>query len=338
MKKTHERTGTSAHPEKNVVGRRAVVAGALVAPFVLGAAARAQEYPARPIQIIVPFGPGGSGDISARLFAQFLEQKWKQPVTVINRPGANGLIGTSALKAAAPDGYTIGIASSSTHPAAPLLFKEVPYDWVNDFTHIGLVGVVGSVLVVRSENPIKALPELVAHAKANPGKVFFGYFNTTSQIPAEIFKVRADLAIEGVAYKAIGNAVSDLLGGQIDFMFVDYVAASSHIASGKLRPLAITEVARRPAWPDVPTMGEFYPGYDFKGYVAVTAPAKVPKEIAERLNEALREAERTPEVRRRLEELGFTLRDYSLAQYNDFVLAEGRAWSEYVKIAKLTPQ
>lgn len=324
--------------KKTALRRRTAIAGSLLAPLLRAGTATAQDYPSRPMQIIVPFGPGGSGDISARLFGNFLEQEWKQPVAVINRPGANGLIGTAALKAAAPDGYTIGIASSSTHPAAPLLYKDVPYDWVHDFTHIGLFGVVGSVAVVRAESPIRTLPEFVAYAKAKPGKVFFGYFNTTSQIPAEIFKVRAGLAMEGVGYKAIGSAFTDLLGEQIDLIFVDYVAASSHINGGKVRPLAITEAKRRPAWPDVPAMAEFYPGFDFKGYVALTAPAKVPEEIVTRLNGALREAQKTPDVRKRLEDLGFTIRDYDVAQYNAFVAAEGKAWAEYVKIAKLTPQ
>lgn len=314
----------------------AVLAGAWLA--AAAGPAEAQDYPTKPIQIIVPFGPGGSGDISARLFGRFLEDTWKQPVAIINRPGANGLIGTAALKTAVPDGYTLGIASSSTQAAAPLLYKDVPYDWVTDFEHIGLFGVVGSVAVVRADSPIKTLPEFVAHAKANPGKVFFGYFNSTSQIPAEIFKVRADLALEGVAYKAIGNAFTDLLGGQIDIIFVDYVAANSQISGGKMRPLAITEATRRPAWPNVPALAEFYPGYDFKGYVSLTAPAKVPREIVVKLNAALREAQKTPAFRDRLEELGFTIRDYDVAQYNAFVLAEGKAWAEYVKIAKLTPQ
>ena len=316
------------------LGRRAVLAGALAVPL----AAKADDYPSRPIQIIVPFGAGGSGDISARLFGDFLERTWKQPAPVINRPGANGLIGTAAVKAAAPDGYTIGIASSSTHPAAPLLYKDVPYDWLSDVVHIGLFGVVGSVAVVRADSPIRTLPAFVAHAKANPGKTFFGYFNSTSQIPAEMFKARAGISLEGVAYKAIGNAFSDLLGGQIDIIFVDYVAASGHIEGGKVRPLAITETQRRPAWPDVPPLAEFYPGYDFKGYVALFGPAKMQDAIVGKLNGALREAQKTPEIRKRLEEMGFTIRDYDVAQFNDFVRAEGKAWVEYVKIAGLTPQ
>ena len=300
--------------------------------------AAAQDYPTKPIQMIVSFGPGGSGDITARLFGKFLEDKWKQPVTILNRPGANGLIGTAALKTAPADGYTIGIASSSTHPAAPLLFKNVPYDWVHDFEHIGLFGVVGSVAVVRADSPIKNLPDLVAYAKANKDKVFFGYFNSTSQIPAEIFKVRAEIPIEGVAYKSIGSAFSDLLGGQIDLVFVDYVAASGYLGSGQVRALAITELNRRPAWPDVPALAEFYPGYDFKGYVSLTSPAGVPKDIVFKLNESVREALKAPEFRKRMEDLGFTLRDYSVEQYNEFVLNEGKAWAEYVRISKLTPQ
>ncbi len=324
--------------KRTAPGRRAILAGALPAAMLSAGVARAQDYPTKPLQIVVPFGPGGSGDISARLFANFLEQKWKQPVVVVNRPGAGGLIGTATIKTAAPDGYTIGIASTSTHPAAPLLYKNVPYDWIKDFVHVGLVGVVGSVAVVRADSPIKTLQDLVAHAKANPARTFFGYFNTTSQMPAEILKARADLKIEGVAYKAIGNAFSDLLGGQIDFLFVDYVAASSHISGGKVRPLAVTEAQRRTAWPDVPALAEFYPGFDFKGYVSVTGPAGIPRAILVKLNEALREAQRTPEVRTRLQELGFTIRDYTVDQCTEFVLSEGKAWQEYVKIAKLTPQ
>lgn len=322
--------------KRSFLARAALLASIVVAWAAVPAAA--DDYPSKPIQIIVPFGPGGSGDITARLFGKFLEEKWKQPVAIINRAGANGLIGTASVKTAPADGYTLGIASSSTHPAAPFLFKSVPYDWMTDFEHVGLFGVVGSVAVVRADSPIKDLRDFVEYAKAHKDKTFFGYFNTTSQIPAEMLKVRADIPIEGVAYKAIGNALSDLLGGQIDIVFVDYVAASGHLSSGKVRALAITEAARRPAWPDVPALAEFYPGYDFKGYVSLMAPAGVPKDIVLRINQALREGLKTPAFRDRLQDLGFTLRDYSVEDYKAFLLGEGKAWAEYIKIAKLTPQ
>lgn len=322
--------------KRSLFVRAALIAS--VAPAWAAAPAMAQDYPGKPIQIIVPFGPGGSGDITARLFGKFLEEKWNQPVAIINRPGANGLIGTASVKTSPADGYTLGIASSSTHPAAPFLFKNVPYEWVTDFEHVGLFGVVGSVAVVRADGPIKDLLGFVEHAKANRDKTFYGYFNTTSQIPAELLKVRADVPVEGVAYKAIGNAFSDLLGGQIDLVFVDYVAASAHLSGGKVRALAITEPARRAAWPDVPALAEFYPGFDFKGYVSLMAPAGVPKDIVLKVNQALREALKTPEFRDRLQELGFTLRDYSVDDYKVFLQGEATAWAEYIRIAKLTPQ
>lgn len=318
---------------------RGILAALLAAGLLATGPARAQEdYPSRPIRIIVPFGTGGSGDITARLFAKFLQDRWRQPVVVENRPGANGLIGTEAIKSAAPDGYTLGIASGSTHAAAPYLFRKLSYDPLKDFSHPGLFGVLGSVAVVTPSSPFKSLPELVAHARANPGKVFFGYFNTSSQIPAEMLKARAGIPVEGVAYKSIANAVAELLNGQIQFMFIDYVAATSHIASGNFIPIAVSELQRAERWPNVPAVAEFYPDFEIMAFLALEAPAGVPQPIIDRINQAMRDALADREVSERLRGMGLRLTPYTSAQYRDFLVKELRNWAGYAKAARIQPQ
>ncbi len=304
------------------------------APCIAGS----QAYPTKPIKFIVPFGPGGSGDITARLFARYLEDQWKQPVAVENRPGANGLIGTEAIKNSPPDGYTIGLASGSTHAAAPYLFKTLPYDPLKDFEHVGLFGVLGSALVVTPGAPFKTVPELVAYSKANPGKVFFGYFNTSSQVPAEILRARAGIPIEGVSYKTIANAIPDLVSGRIQFMFIDYVAASAHITAGRFVPIAISEAGRLERWPNVPAVAEFYPGYEIMAFLSLEAPAGTPRPVVARLNQAMRDAQADPAFKEKLEAMGLRLTPYTAEQYREFLVKELRNWAGYAKAARIEPQ
>ena len=300
--------------------------------------AQAGAYPARPIHIIVPFGTGGSGDITARLFGKYLEDTWKATVVVENKPGANGLIGTEFVKNAAPDGYTLAISSGSTHAAAPYLFRKLPYDPLRDFEHLGLFGVLGSVALVPPTSPFKSLQEFVAYSKANPGKVFFGHYNTSSQVPGEMLKARGQLPIEAVPYKTVGNAVTDLLSGQIQLMFMDYVAAAAHIEGGKLLPIAVTEAKRAARMPNVPAVAEIYPGYEIMAFLSLSAPAGTPKPIVARLNGAIREALAAPAFRGRMEALGLTARDYSSDEYRAFLVREIENWAGYVKVAKIEPQ
>ena len=319
--------------------RIAIAVALAIAAFAAGAnTAFAQTFPNKAIKIIVPFGPGGSTDITARVFGKFLEDQWRQPVVVENRAGANGIIGTEALKNSAPDGYTLALASNSTHAAAPYLSKKLPYDPIKDFEHVGLFGVFGSVALVPANSPFKSIPELASYAKANPGKVFFGYFNTSSQVPGELLKVSADLPIDSVPYKTITNAVPDLISGQIQFMFMDYVAASSHIASGKLIPIAITEAKRLERWPNVPAVAEFYPGYEIQAFLSLAAPAGTPKAIVAKVNLAMREAQANPAFKQQLEGLGLRLRAVSPEEYQAFLLNELERWGRYIKAAKIEAQ
>jgi len=322
-----------------MVNRRTAIAAAGAALAAASCPAFAQAtYPTRPIRIVVPAGAGGSGDITARLLGKYLEDTWKATVVVENKPGANGLIATEYVWKQPNDGYTLGIASGSTHAAAPYLFKKLPYDPLKDFEHIGLIGVLGSVALVPASSPIQSLKDLVAYSKANPGKVFFGHFNTSSQVPGEMLKSVGQLPIEGVSYKTIANAITDLIGGQIQLMFVDYVAAAAHIEAGKVRPIAVSEARRNPRMPNVAAVAEVYPGYEIMAFLALYAPAGTPAQVVARLNRAMRDALATPAIRSRLETLGLTLRDYSSDEYRSFVAREIENWANYAKVAKIEPQ
>ncbi len=298
----------------------------------------AQDYPSKPIKIVVPFGPGGSTDITARLFAKFLEERWKQPVVVENRAGANGIIGTEAVKNSPADGYTLVASGNSTHAAAPHLFKKLAYDPVKDFEAIGLFGVFGSVALVPANSPFKSIPELASYAKAHPGKVFYGYFNTSSQVPGAMLQASANIPIESVPYKSITNAVPDLISGQIQLMFMDYVAAFAHISGGKVVPIAVSESSRLARWPDVPAVAEFYPGYEVQAFLSLSAPAGTPKPVVTKLNQALRDAQANAAFKEQLEGMGLRLRSLSPEEYRAFLVKEIGRWGQYVKTAKIEPQ
>ncbi len=197
------------------LSRRSLFALPLLA--ALPAAAQTETFPAKPIRIIVPFAPGGSGDITARLVGKYIEEKTGQPFVVENKPGANGIVGAMSVKVAPPDGYTLMLATTSTNAANVHMYKNPGYDPEKDFTVVGIIGSSGTFLVVPADSPYKTLAELLADAKARPGKLNFGYFNASSQVPAEVLGKKAGVEWQGVGYKAIGNAWNDLYGGAINF-------------------------------------------------------------------------------------------------------------------------
>ena len=239
-------------PFRMPLSRRAVLSWPVLAALpALARAVRAETdaYPSKPIRIIVPFAPGGSGDITARLVGKYIEDKTGQPFVVENKPGANGIVGVLAVKAAAADGYTLMLATTSTNAANIHMFKNPGYDPEKDFTVVGVIGSSGAFLVVPADSPHKTLGDLLAYAKANPGKLNFGYFNASSQVPAEVLATKAAVQWQGVAYKAIGNAWTDLYSGAIQFMFVDLTAGRGQVVASKARPLAITLPERSPPIP-----------------------------------------------------------------------------------------
>lgn len=311
----------------------------LALPLFAALPARAESWPSKPVHIIVPFAPGGSGDITARLVGKYIEEKSGQPFVIDNKPGANGIVGALAVKSSAPDGYTLMLATTSTNAANIHMYKDPGYDPDKDFQVVGLIGESGVFLVVPSDSPYKTLAELIADAKARPGKLNFGYFNASSQVPSEVLGKKAGVEWQGVGYKAIGNAWSDLYAGAIQFMCVDLTAARGQVVANKARPLAISLAERSPLYPDVPALGESFPGFATTGFLAIAVPKAVPDEIKQRLNEMINEAVFSPEIHKRLtEEFALTSHKLDLEQCSAQDRAERAKWGEYVKIARIEPQ
>jgi tripartite-type tricarboxylate transporter receptor subunit TctC len=301
--------------------------------------AQSETFPTKTIRIIVPFAPGGSGDITARLVGKHIEDKTGQPFVVENKPGANGIVGALSVKSAPPDGYTLMLATTSTNAANIHMYKSPGYDPEKDFQVVGIIGSSGAFLVVPADSKYKSLADLLAYAKANPGKLNFGYFNASSQVPAEVLGKRAGVEWQGVGYKAIGNAWNDLYGGAINFMFVDLTAGRGQVVDGKARPLAITLPNRSPLYPDLPTLGEVFPGFSSTGFLAIAVPKATPGPVQERLNALINEALASPEIAKRLrEEFALTSRPLTLEQCAQQDRDERAKWAEYVKIAKIEPQ
>jgi tripartite-type tricarboxylate transporter receptor subunit TctC len=319
------------------LSRRSLLASSAL--LALPDAARAQAWPAKPVRIIVPFAPGGSGDITSRLVGKYIEEKTGQPFVIENKPGANGIVGTLAVKGAAPDGYTLLLATTSTNAANVHMYRNPGYDPEKDFQVVGIIGSSGAFLIVPANSRFKSLADLLAHAKANPGKLNSAYFNASSQVPAAVLAARAGVEWQAVGYKAIGNAWNDLYAGTIDFMFVDLTASRGQIVANKARPLAITLPERSPLYPDVPTLAESFPGVTTTGFLAIAVPKAVPDEIKRKLNALIVEATHSPEIHKRLaEEFALTPRRADLAQCAEQDRTERAKWAEYVKIAKIEPQ
>ncbi len=305
---------------------------------IAAGAAWPQSYPVQPIRLIVPFGPGSGSDIVARRLGSYLQERWKQPVIIDNRPGAQGMIGTEALRNAPADGYTVGISTNSTHAAAQHLIRQLPYDPIDDFEHVALIGVGGAVALVPRDSPFKTIPELAAYARAHPGKVFFGHADTLSQMTGELLRASAKLPVEGVAYRTSANVVVDLIGGQIQFAFFNYMTGAAQTAGGRLVPLAVTEPIRNGRWPGVPSVSETYPGYAVTFFVGVSAPRGVPREIVAKLQRAVTEAQNDPRFQEPLASVGLTFVPQAPGEYRAFIVTEAERWREQIRVAGLQPQ
>jgi tripartite-type tricarboxylate transporter receptor subunit TctC len=283
-------------------------------------------------------GPGAAADVMARAFAQYVQEKTGKPVVVENRPGANGIIGAQAVRNAPRDGYTFGMTTNSTHAAAKFLFKDVPYDPMQDFEHVGLFFTVGTVAFVRADSPIKSMDDLIARARADPGKLMYAYANSGSQMPAEMLKQFAGVRLQGVPYKATAQALTDLIGGQVDFMFENYVAASGQIAGGRVRPIAVTDPKRSRLWPSVPAMAEKYPGFELRAFIGLCAPRGTPRDAVAFMNRMIAEAVRQPSVRGTLEKSGVNFSPMTPDQYRGFLVTETQRWKEHAAQAGIEPQ
>ena len=322
------------------LSRRAVLklSGAAL-PLLAAVPARAETWPSKPVHVVVPFAPGGSGDITARLVGKYMEDKTGQPFVVENKAGANGIVGVLSVKSSVPDGYTLMLATTSTQAANVHMYKSPGYDPEKDFTVVGIIGDSGAFLVVPADSPHKTLADLMTYAKANPGKLNYGYFNASSQVPSAVLGEKTGVDWQGVAYKAIGNAWNDLYAGAIQFMFVDLTAARGQVVSKKARPLAISLPARSPLYPDVPALAETFPGFVSTGFLAVAVPKAVPDEIKQRLNVLINEAIFSEGINKRLlEEFALTPHRLDLTQCAAQDRSERAKWADYVKIARIEPQ
>jgi tripartite-type tricarboxylate transporter receptor subunit TctC len=296
--------------------------------------ASAQSYPDRPIKLIVPFPPGGPMDTLARLVAHHVSLKFKQPVVVENRGGAGGTIGTAAGVAADPDGYTLLWGSSGTLAIAPALYKTLSFD-PKTLIPIALVAKLPHVLVVPPQVPANTVADLVAHIKANPGKLNFGAsLGTPPQLMGELFREKAAVDVTYVPYKGAASAVTDMLGGQTQFTFDALTILYPLIADGKLRPLAVVDTARWPLLPNVPTMVESgFPDFTMIAFCGVLAPAGTPAAIIDKVNAAINEGLSTAEAKSSLEQFSGLAQIGSPADFAKYITAEAPKWAALVKLS-----
>ncbi|HWI83814.1 tripartite tricarboxylate transporter substrate binding protein [Ramlibacter sp.] len=295
--------------------------------------ALAQPFPNKPIKLIVGFPPGGGVDIIARTISQPLSERLGQPVIVENRPGAGGNIAAEQVARAPADGHTLLVSAVSSLAISASLYRNPRYDVLKDFVPVAVVASVPNVLVVHPSVAARSVPELIALAKDNPGKVNFGSAGngTTVHFAGELFKSMAHVDMVHVPYKGAAPAMSDLLGGQVQLMFDFLSAAAPHIKSGKLRALGVTSATRSPVLPDVPTIAEAgLPGYQVLGSFGLVAPAGTPAEVVARINREVSEIVKLPEVKKRLLAYAATPEQQTPAEFAQTLKSEVAKWAKIV--------
>jgi len=307
-----------------------------VSAFALAAIAGAQApaYPTKPIRLVVPFPAGGATDILAREVAKHLTDAWGQSVVVDNRPGAGGNIGSELVAKAAPDGYTLEMGTVGTHAINASLYSKMPYDHVRDFVPVILVAGVPNVLEVNPALPVNSVQELIAYAKANPGKLNFASSGsgTSIHLSGELFKVMAGVQMTHVPYKGSAPALQDLIGGQVQLMFDNLPPSLPQIKAGKLRALAVTSSVRAPALPDVPTIAESgLPGFEASSWFGILAPAGTPPAIIAKVNAEVSKWLASPEGKEKLAGIGANAAGGSPEDFTRHIQAETAKWAKVVK-------
>jgi len=295
--------------------------------------ASAQSYPSKPVRILCPFPPGGGVDITARAIAIELSKQLGQPVTVENRPGAGGNIAAGEVAKAAPDGYTLFITLNALHAISPLVYSKLPFDAIKDFSFITPLVSFDNVLVVAPNAP-RTVQELIAQAKAQPGKLTFASSGngTNTHLIGELFKMKAGIEIVHVPYKGSAPALTDLLGGNVTMMFDTIPSAISQVKSGKLRAIGVTGAKRSPTLPEIPTIAESgLPGYEAAAWYGLVGPAAMPKELVTKLNAETVKGANSKEFRDRMEPLGFTVFTGSPEKMLELINADAARWAPVVK-------
>lgn len=308
--------------------------------FAAAPAAAADDYPNRPIRWVSPWPAGGTNDILSRMIARQLETRLGQPIIVDNRAGAAGTIGSDFTAKSAPDGYIITLGSTPTHATARVAYPNLPYNPLTDFEPITRAGTLPNVLVVRPTLEVKSVAELIAHAKANPGKLNFysSGIGSSQHLSGELFKKMAGLDVQHVPYKGQALGFTDLLAGRIDFAFDNITPLLPYIQNGQVRALAVSTANRSPALPDTPTVAEAgLPGYDAAVWFGVFAPRGVPAAILDKLNAAIVDSLKSPELAKRLSELGVQDVGSTRAEFGAFYRHDIEKWNDLIKSAGIAP-
>ena len=322
-------------PRTGFLAALALLGGVLLG----GLPAGAQPAPGRPVRFVVPFAAGSATDALARIVGAHVARTLGVPVVVENMAGGNGVIAAQAVARAQPDGTTVLIATNTTHGANQSLLKSVPYDAVADFRPVTKLGTITLALIAHPSVPARSVPELIAHAKAHPGRLAFGWGSSSSRIAGEMLKSLGGIDVTDVPYRSNPQAIADLLGGQIALVFADLATTLPQVKAGKATGLAVSTAKRSPLAPDLPTMAEAgVPGYDLSAWFAAFVPAGTPRPAAERLREALTAALADRETADKLLAAGIEPEASTAEELGAFVQAEIRKWADIVKAAGIQPE
>ena len=314
-----------------------VAAGAAAFPAI-SSMTWAQTYPSRSVRLIVPFPPGGPNDVFARLIGQWLSERLGQPFIIDHRPGAGGNIGTEVVVKAAPDGYTL-LLINSNHTVNATLYDKLNYDFIRDIVPIVAIIRLPLVLVLNPLLPAKTLLEFIAHAKANPGKLNYASVGngSTPHVAGELFKMMTGIDIVHVPYRGAVQALTDLISGQVQAMFIVPGVVTEHIKAGKLCGVAVTAATRSDVLPDLPTVGSIVAGYDATTWFGIGAPKNMPSEIVDKLNKEINAALANPKIKAQLADLGGTALTLSPTEFAKLIADDTEKWGKVIRAANIKP-
>lgn len=321
--------------------RRHFLQSTAAASLIPGWAWAQDNYPSKPIMLVCPYAAGGNADQRSRQIGRFLSSALGQPVLVDNKAGAGGNIGTDQIAKAKPDGYTIGMGNFAPLAVNPAMFDKMPFDPAKDLTPICLIEKGPLILMVKPDSPFKSVQDVIAAAKAKPGKVTFasGGLGGSHHLSGELFKQIAGIDMTHVPYKGGAPATTDLMGGQVDMMFEQMYAAAPSLRAGKLRPLAITSKTRSPLFPDVPTMAQAgVPGFEVQNWQGLVGPANLPPAVVKLLNDTCNKALADPAIRQQMLGQGNEIGGGTPEQFAAFVRSEAARWSKVVKTGHIRPE
>lgn len=300
--------------------------------------ARAQAYPAKAIKLVVPYGPGSSPDSVGRIVAQEMQERLGQPVVIANIPGALANVGTAEVARAAPDGYTILLTTNTPHAGNVALFKSLPYDPVKDFAPIVRVITTSMVLLVRSDFPASTLQEFITHAKGKPGGLKAGYGSAATIVSIAKLRTAAGFTTLDVPYKGVPLAITDVLGGQVDFTLGDLAVSMPQIRGGKMKGLGVTSPQRTPLAPELPAIAETFPGYETRIWYGLVAPANTPKTVITKVHDVVSASLAKPEVKSRLGGLGLEPAPMTPEEFSAFIKQEIAKWTREIREAGIQPE